>query len=329
MATSTLLALVALAPAALRAQGDVCASASAPGCRAAEQALHSAYPQVGILLAAGSPLSGTDATMGVRLGRLPGVTAALRVNAVDLRLPDVLRGPDDGGEVRGVAPLVGGDVSVRVFGGVPLSPTVGGFGAVDLVGSVAWLPLSETGMDGFDESPGVAWGLGARVGVTRESFTVPAVNLSLMYRRVGGVRYGDVCRGGTRDGAGLCDDAGPDATSGEARFGVHAWSLRGTVAKRLWGLGLAGGVGYDRFTADDARFAFGTPADQGISGRVAARDGRVSLFGGAAYALPLGSLSVEAGWMAGGDGARAGFDDADHDPGRGTFWGSVGVRVGL
>lgn len=322
-----LTAALASAPAA--AQSPVCAQASAPGCVAAEQALHSAYPQIGILLSGGSPLSGTDATMGVRLGKLPGVTVGLRVNAVDLRLPDVLGGPDEGGEVRTIAPLVGADVSVRAFDGIPLSPTVGGFGAVDLVGSVAWLPLSEVGTEGFEESPGVAWGVGARVGVVRESFTMPAVNLSLMYRRVGDVRYGDICRGGTYDGAGFCDDAGPDATSGEARFGVRSWSARATAAKRLWGLGLNGGVGYDWLRATDARYAFGTPADQGFAEDVEASDGRWTVFGGAAYALPVGSLSFEAGWTGGAAGARPGYADGDHDPGRGTLWGSLGLRVGL
>lgn len=329
LSTALVATLLSASISTAEGQASECGAASAPGCAQAEQALHSAYPQIGMLLAAGNPLSGTDATMGVRLGKLPGVTAALRVNAVDLHLPDVLDADDEGQEVRTVAPLLGLDASVRIFDGVPLSPTVGGFGAIDLVGSVAWLPLSEVGTEGFYESPELAWGAGARVGVMRESFTMPAVNLSLMYRRVGDVRYGDICRGGSRDAGGLCADAGPDATPGEARFGVRTWSARATVAKRLWDMGLNGGVGYDWFAANDARAAFGTPADQGFVDVDGASDGRWSVFGGTAFALPAGSLSLELGWMGGGDAVRPEIVGSEHDPGRGMLWGSVGVRVGL
>jgi hypothetical protein len=37
----------------------------------------------------------------------------------------------------------------------------------------------------------VAWALGARVGILRESFTAPGVSVSAMYRSIGSFSYGD------------------------------------------------------------------------------------------------------------------------------------------
>ena len=44
-----------------------------------------------------------------------------------------------------------------------------------------------------EDTPDFSYGVGARLGLLRESFTMPGISVSLMYHRLGTVSYGDVC----------------------------------------------------------------------------------------------------------------------------------------
>ncbi len=201
-----------------------------------------------------------------------------------------------------------------------------GFGAIDLLGSVSVLPLGLLS-DDFGENA-FSWGAGARVGLLRESFTTPGVSVSLMYRDLGEVGFGDVCEG--TETAGACTGGGD---FGEIAFGLTNWSARAAVSKRLLGLGLTGGVGFDRFRTD-ADFAFRTPAIAGTEQIVRFQDVRVendrwSAFLDLSYTVLIGSLVAEAGWMQGAAPIQGFPDTSDFDPREGTFFGSLGARISL
>lgn len=331
------------------ARPDVPASAR-DFCLSVAQAVESAQPQVGILIAGGNPTIGTASTGGLRLGVLPRVSASANLNVVFVRIPDILAEQAGSAAQRlndavGIpAPALSGTVSVGVFPGVSLLPTVGGVGAVDLLGTASWLPLSAAG-SGFEAGrDNLAYGGGVRVGLLRESFLTPGISVSLMHRRLGTVQYGNVCEGagvgqaGSADGyefeTGSCPGGGDP---GEFALDLSDWSGRAAIGKRLLGLGLTGGIGYDRF-ASNVDFGFRAPSGA-LPGRagyyaratdIELDNSRWSAFVDASFTLLIATIGAEAGWLQGSEPIR-GFDlgGNEFDPGDGTFFGSLGVRLAL
>jgi hypothetical protein len=321
-------------------------------CVTVAQAVESAQPQIGILLAAGNPTLGTASTGGIRLGVLPRVSATLKGNVVFVRLPGILAENAGGAAQRlneavGLpVPALSGTLSVGVYPGVSLAPTVGGFGAVDLLASATWLPLQALGAEGFEgEAPDFTYGFGARLGILRESFTTPGVSVSLMRREMGDLAYGDVCpspaplevsesRPEYELRGGVCTGGGDP---GEFRVDLTNWSGRAAVSKRLLGVGLAAGVGYDRFESD-AGFGLRTRCPAGVgSSRCFVRasgleldNDRWSGFVDASFTLLLASFGVELGWLQGTEPLPR-FENlkSEFDPRSGTFFGSVGFRLAL
>ena len=348
---AALCALLAAAPAAAQEESDLAATcASVPAeardvCLTVAQGAESAQPQLGILIAGGNPVLGTASTGGVRLGFLPRVSAGVRLNLVFARLPDIVA-DQTGGAVQAVndvvgvpAPALGGNVSVGLTQGVSLAPTIGGFGAIDLLGSATWLPFRALGVEGFDEStPDFAWGGGVRVGLLRESFVTPGVSVSVMYRRLGEVGFGEVCPGTeTPAGGGEAICAGEEGDVGEFEFDLSGWSYRAAVSKRLLGVGLTAGVGFDDYDSDvryGVRYQVTNSTGQTLtrvrrSPTLKVDNGRWSAFLDGSFTLLVASVTAELGWMQGGD-AIQGFPSAsDFDPGEGNFFGSLGMRISL
>lgn len=336
---------LAAGPAAAQDRSLSAACAELPGqaqgvCLTVAQAGQAAQPQLGILIEGGNPVLGTASTSGVRLGVLPRVSASLRANGVLARVPNVLGGAGDLDEEE-TLPLaaLGGNVSVGVFPGLNLAPTVGGFGSVDLLGSATWLPFNAVDAEGFgEESDDFAWGVGARVGLLRESFTLPGISVSVMRHTLGTVRYGRACEGSQTVIAANRFACAAGGDVGEVAFDLTGWSGRAAVSKRLVGLGLTAGVGYDRFTSD-VDFAVRADGTATCGGAACAsvyrfadreiRNDRWSGFVDASYTFLVGTLTAEAGWMQGAD-PLPGFDTANEfDPESGTFFGSLGVRLSL
>jgi hypothetical protein len=302
-------------------------------CVAVAQAAESAQPQLGILIAGGNPTPGAVGPGGLRLGRLPPIGVSARLGIAFVRLPDVLL-EHAGGEIRQVneavgipAPALGATASLGLYPGVTVAPGIGGVGSVDLLGSATWLPFRALGVGEFEHRGGnVAYGLGARLGLARETFGVPAVSVSTMYRRLGSARFGEVCREDPRFVVGPCE-----GTAGEFGFDMGSWNHRLTVGKRLLGVGLGGGVGYDRHTSDAViavrrSDTIGEPRLQRGAARIT--DGRASAFVNASYTFLLSSVALEAGWMGGGERiADFPVDPGAFDPQRGTFFGSIAARV--
>jgi hypothetical protein len=303
-------------------------------CIAVAQAVDAAQPQLGIALAGGNPTLGTASTGGVRLGMIPRVSLTGRVNVALARLPDIRREDTGAGtgtaRLRFPAPAVGANASVGLTQGMGLAPMLGGFGAIDLLAGVSVLPLGLLGGDFGDNA--FSWGGGVRVGVLRESFVTPGVSVSVMFRDLGEVSFGNVCEGTetSLDGdRSLCLSEGD---AGEIAFGLSNWSTRAAVSKRLLGLGLTAGIGHDRFSTD-ADFAFRTPGIAGDEIRrfrdVRVRNSRWSTFVNLSYTVLVGSLAAEAGWMQGATPIEGFPAASDFDPREGTFFGSLGARLSL
>lgn len=313
VACATLLVMPARVPA--QSLRQPCAGASSADarmfCENVADAVLILQPRIGAVLAAGNPVPGTASTLGMRIGSTPRVSVGLRMSAARPLLPPIERINDDG-SVRFTAASIGLDVSVGLFEGISLAPTVGGFGSVDLLASFGVMPLPR-GDDFPDNSP-LSVAAGARIGLLRESFTAPGISVSAMYRRVG-----DVARGSR-------DLSGGDSYLRISDYGVT--SLRGTVGKRVLGFGLTAGVGYDLYRADaDVRVR-----DPGVlvpSQISMTQDGlkqdRVSLFGNASLTMLILNMAVEVGWQQGGDGGAATSDEL----GRGGLFGGLALRLAI
>jgi len=337
-------AALVVSAAPLAAQGDietVCNEFSGNSqaqsrCAAVAQAVDAAQPQLGILLAGGNPTLGTASTGGVRLGLIPRFSVTARVNVVGARLPDIREVQSSGGSVdvdefAVPAPAVGANVSLGLTNGFSVAPMIGGFGAIDLLGSVTVLPLSLAGDDFGDNA--YSWGAGARVGLMRESFITPGVSVSLMYRNLGEVSFGDVCEGSEVPVSGNRSTCAGGGDFGEISFGLTNLSGRAAISKRLLGLGLTAGVGYDKFNTD-ANFAFRSPVVAGAEQifrfeDVEVDNDRWSAFLDGSFTLLFGSIVGEIGWMQGADPIGNFPSTSDFDPKEGTWFASAGVRLSL
>lgn len=316
---AVLAVLLVLIPGAARAQEDVltlrdrCASQAstlADHCLEAALAAQAVQGAVALSLAGGSDNPGTPSTLGRRLGTTPRIALSLRVAGIRSDAPDVAR--DQELPLRGESFFTGsveGRVAVGAFHGFSLVPTVGGVLSVDLLGSagVALLP-SDFGFHGNVGSVG----LGARLGLLRESFSLPGVSVSAMRRWTGSIRMGR----SDRLGDGTLVDVDPTVTS-----------IRALVGKDLLAVGLLAGVGWERHSGS-ARIRVSPPAAE-TSGEGDLDDlasDRILYFGGLSVTYLVLQISAEAGWTGGY------FDLPDrggglYAPSDGSFFGSVSLRL--
>jgi hypothetical protein len=263
-----------------------------------------AHAGLGLALTGGNAFQGSTSTLGRRFGATPRV--ALSVRGAMTRFPTI---GSVGGGVSGewtVSPSIHGQVTVGVFDGVQPGPTVGGLFSIDLIGTagVAFLPDTrgfEGHMSGF--------GYGVRLGVIRESFTLPGITLSA-----------------TRTHGGSMDFQGGDY--GVAFDGVLTTSLRGVVGKELMIGGVLAGVGWDRYSSD-GQLDYSGPVI-GFPPPPTSLDGfdssRLLFFGGWSKTFLIMQISAEVGW------AR-GFDDETplvvFDSGAASWFGSLALRLTL
>jgi hypothetical protein len=307
---SLLAAVGAAAPLAAQGVGDVaelCAGAGDPADRAwcTEIALgvQAAQGDVALLSSGGAALPGAVSTLGKRVGSSPrlsfsGRLALVGFEAPDLSDPTVVPAPG----ASALAPALHGAFGIGLFRGFSPSPTVGGLLALDVLATgSALFPPGSLGYSGSK----LGYGLGLRLGVFRESFTLPGITLSVTQRWVQDLRF---------SGIGPDDDA--------AELGLSTTSLRALIGKDLWGLGFIGGLGWDRSSSD------GTvpTADGGTATFDDFTNGRGLLFVGASWSYFLIQLSGEGGWASGWsapDGRGAG----GYDPGSGRWFAGLAFRL--
>jgi hypothetical protein len=212
-------------------------------CGQVVNALTNVQPTLGIAFSGGAHTLGTATTIGRRLGAIPRISVTARVNGAFADAPDLFDGFDPGfddGTVDAMGTMgapVGsfqGDVVVGLFNGFPAGPAVGGLGAIDLLGSLSYVPAVER-IGLRDEIVNV--GVGARVGILKQGLVMPGLSVSGMYRTM----LGDVVFGSLSDG----DPA-------EFSSDLSSVSLRAGVSKGILMFDLAAGAGYDIYTSDVA-----------------------------------------------------------------------------
>jgi hypothetical protein len=277
-------------------------------CRDAADAALIIQPRLGIAATGGNPVPGTASTLGMRIRSTPRIAIGVRTTASRAAVPGLeqVGTATDAGFVIASASL---DAAVGVYPGLMLLPTVGGFGSIDLLGSVGVLPIP--GGASFPAAAPVSWSVGARLGILRESFTAPGVSLSAAYRSTGELAWGS---------ATLADrDAAVRLRSNQVT------AIRAVVGKRVGGVGLLGGAGYDFFGSDATLFV--RAADGGIAQfRDSDMDGRrATIFGNASLTLLILNVSAEAGWQQGGPA----LEGATRRRQQGGLFGGVAARLAI
>lgn len=295
----------ALSAQTLREQCAAAATGSLAFCQSLADAAISLPPRVAIVAAGGNPVPGTASTLGMRVPGSPRWSIALRATVARAALP----APEAGETMTPTLWSINTDASVGLFNGFKLLPTIGGFGSIDVLGSVGLMSVS--GDDGFEASSPFTWALGARLGILRESFTAPGVSVSAMYRALPGIEFGDTAVGPYFENA-----------------GQNAVSLRGTVGKRILGLGLTAGVGYDRGSSD-VRALYHEPGPM-FPFRVEVTEDdvafdRISFFGNVSYTLLILNMAAELGWQESGDRPTG----AHENTGKGGLFGGIAVRLAI
>lgn len=278
-------------------------------CLLVAQAAETALPRLGVAAAAGSPVQGTASTLGMRLTSAPRWTAGVRLTTAPLGLPAVAQnGPSDA--VGGAVMAVSADFGVGLLQGRSPLPTVGGVGSLDLLASVGLLPL--LGGDGYLESTPWTWSAGVRVGLLRESFTLPGAAVSLSFRRLENLTLGD---------------EELSRVESYVSGAVNLWSARAALTKTFVLLRLTGGVGYDRSSGElDLGFR-DTLGEHTVDSDDWTME-RITGFGSVSYTLMVLHFTIEGGWQ---EGPPAVQDlPADADPGTGAAWyGSLSVRLSI
>ena len=182
-------------------------------------------------------------------------------------------------------------MAVGLLDGFSPLPTVGGLLSIDLVASVSLVQFPAA--DGFRTRAPSSFAVGARLGVLRESFTLPGLSVSAMYRRTGRVSFGDIGLQ-TRDVHVRLDRVG-------------TWSTRAVLGKRLGPLGFTAGAGYDRSTSRGAYRVPGPGGAPAAFGLESPATKRRIVFAGASWTVLVFNFSAEAGWQtAASDDSAAG-----------------------
>ena len=256
--------------------GGACAGATEPSeCNLAAATAQVIQPRVGLALWGGNPVPGTGSTMGFRVGSSPRISGSLRFRVVPTTLPPLLDRTRNDART-GLVTGLGLQSSVALVHGTSLLPTVGGFLSVDAIGrlAVASLPTGK----GFDD--GSVWGgaLGLRLGLLRESFTLPGLSITATYGRSTTVTFGD-----------------PEllTSAGLMRGSVSALSATAVASRWVFGLRLAGGVSWDRFGSRVTLHYDGAPAGSSLSADAVLR--RWSGFGSLTWSRLIYHAAVEIG----------------------------------
>jgi hypothetical protein len=198
-----------------------------------------------------------------------------------------------------------GSIVVGLFDGFSPQPTVGGLLGLDLLLTGDWVFLPDG--DGFDAS-GAAWGYGVRLGVLRESFSLPGITLSGIRRHGGDI--------------GLLP---PNVGGGVSLEDPVTTSLRGEIGKEFWGIGFLVGAGWDRYEAD-AEVVSGGASEPGPTWTDLDAD-RALFFAGISRTFVVWQLSAEFGWAEGVGGGS--MELPGYDGEEGTVFGTLALRLTL
>lgn len=276
--------LLAAFPSSVRAQSDDlgAACAAAPSlvegeCYIAAAAVRTIHPRVGIALWGGSPVPGTASTLGMRFGSFPRISVSGRLIVLPMELPPL---PDRVGgaseSARAYTAGLSGQTTVGILSGWSPLPTIGGMFAVDGIGRASWLHLP--GGQGFQQDGVLGGSFGLRLGLFRESFTLPGISVTGAYGLSTKVGFGD--RG--------------DPGGGHVESRIGNWNVTGAATKRLGPVGLTAGAAMDRYTGDVEFSYVGGPA---TGEQADAVTDRWSAFANVSLTLLIFHASLEGGWQ--------------------------------
>lgn len=279
-------------------------------CREMSLVVMAVQRNVGLASVLGSDIPGTPSTHGRRLGLTPRFGVSVSASALRAGMPNVSGStPAELREERTAAFFgLRGTVVAGLLDGWQLAPTLGGILSVDVIGSYSIVNIP--GGAGLTGS-GSGLGAGARVGLIRESFTLPGISVSAFRSW-----HADIHAGSTAGGS-----------PGEATTGLTVSSLRATAGKNWFVIGIMGGVGWDRYEGDVQLSVPRGPGDEGsIAGAVASE--RVLYFASGWFNFLLTRLSLEVGAA---EGVSDPFADrsADFDPAATTWFASAAFRITL
>lgn len=326
MKMSRLAVVVALAvtPALGRAQAatPACVStASQDACQKAADMFGLVAPQLGALVAGGNATPGQTGPIG-GFGHF---SVALRVNGIRADVPDVRQlTVQPGAAERTTIPTTRQwvglpvlDADLGIFRGFPVGSSF--VGGVDLLLSGTWLPSFDgEGVRVSLPDGNVHLGLGARLGVLRETIYWPGIDVTLSRTELPSADITAIT------------DRGDTLSVAGARVRTDSWRL--VAGKSFFSLAVAAGAGQDRYRSGASVSA----AVQGAGGAalrlepvgLEQRLTRTNVFANLALnAAPL-RLVGEIGRAWGGTiDTYNSFGDVRADDAR--LYGSVGLRVGF
>jgi hypothetical protein len=154
--------------------------------------------------------------------------------------------------------------------------------------------------------------LGARLGILRESFTLPGISLSAARRWMGSTSIGDL-------------DASNPA---EAGFDLEVTSIRGIVGKDFYGVGLLAGLGWDRLGGDATLRARTSPTGpETLASTTDLSSKRLVYFLGGSMTFLIAQISGEIGFSDPRSQALALEPDGGRRPSGRVIFGSLGFRL--
>ncbi len=272
--------------------------------------------QLGTWVAGGNPTLGQGGTLGG-----PGhIAVGLRANVMRATIPavdqiHVVAGQPVSSAIpsneRWVA-LPAADIALGVFGGIPLGLTR--IGGIDALVNVSYLP-SYTQHSLHVGAQNGKWklGFGGRLGIIQESLLFPGVGVSYMVRELPIAELS-----GT-------DNVGNAVSITGYRVQAKEWRI--TANKNLLFLGIAAGVGQDRY---DSRALLtynvdGNTPTSPIPLHITPK--RTNYFVDVSFNVLLAHFVAEYGRVSGGDVTT--FNTFSTAASAARNYGSLGIRIGL
>ena len=285
-------------------------------CLHAGLTVRAAHKAIALAASGGASVPGSASTLGWRMKGSPRIAFSLKGLVARAPFPTLGRdGRTPAGKAHSNLPALHASVTVGLFDGFSPAPTVGGFGSVDLVFSGQWISTpTSVGLTGKE----LGWGFGARVGILRESFSLPGISLSLVRRDVGSVS--------------LHGEASDEPFNAHSDLSVV--SIRGIVGKDIGGLGFFAGAGWDRTDGRTNLSVHGTggPGSMmsdgglGFPNHNLQMDRRLIFAGGSMTFLAF-QISLEGGIAEGIDEELPTLGTTGFDPGQRSQFVAAGVRL--
>jgi hypothetical protein len=272
--------------------------------------------QIGTWVAGGNPTLGQGGT----LGGLGHFAVGVRANVTKATIPkvddiQVQVGPPVSSRIPSSDKWVGlpsVDVAIGLFKGFPFGVTY--VGGIDALVNVSYLPsYSKNSIRVGAQDDKWKVGFGGRLGILQESLLLPGVGVSYMVRDLP-----------TAELSGE-DNSGNTVSISDYKIRTKQWRL--TASKKVLFLGLAAGVGQDKY---DTRASLtynvdGSTPNAPIALRISPK--RTNYFADLSFNLLLAHFVAEIGRVTGGDVST--FNTFSTSASDSRTYGSLGIRIGL